>query len=853
MLYLNILKDFQVKDKRELIKRISCLIYDRFVVNLNAAGIQQNNGQYITKYIPVSSILIENMILSHGAMGCYQQGYKSGNIKWICFDFDCKDKNNPNIVELDERILQFTNVLDKLGIRYLKEFSGRRGIHIWVIFTTIIKKRIGYIILREILKQAGFELFESDKWGLDLFPATDSSRGNKVGKQVKFPLSCHKKTKTRSFFFNGSFVSLEDTESDCFFSNQLTILENYNPNDLENIVEKLGIDCEYKRTYEFKYRKYKVFGQVNISSHEVIDILSRTNVFKSIFNRMKSGQALSVDWTVLLGTLAHCDDDSSILKGIFEEFPTFDEGQTQKNIDKLKDYYYPATFGYLYQIYGMDREEALDPNATGLSYLMQQLGVDCENLVMEKYHSFNESIGLSDISNTIRKEQLYLLDNDEAPDVYIWNRLNMLNYYDKNQLQDEIKKVKTTGSFEKINNDFRVFDRIESEDRIRKMVSLSAHDRILTTHIALLFYCEFGKKYKKWNSYSFLPSLTSKNDIFFAWYFTWSKYIRQIRSFVEVPFFDNYSIVYIDLKGFYDHVDFIVVSDYVSNLLDTTLSNYLNALLEYNDYVMTHLNNGVRMGVPQGPAYARIISEVFLNLVLDEIMTRYEGKVFMYRYVDDIVFVCEPDLNPELFYSSVEKDLMVKGLPINEEKSRCFGRIGNLSEEDCGILLHKANFNNYLRDTWDGHILLDEEKKENLLKYIRENEFDIGYLGLFFSSETSDVAKKWCFDKYGKIIFESRLGRGSNFKRFYQYLFSNYELIKKVINNHWIDLIPLDSLNFSNFISVLYIFLQNNRISWQGFLLIRDCYLYSIKECSEICVDDKVVLDSLLDIKDSIC
>lgn len=74
--------------KKETIKKISELLYNNFVINNRAAAIQQEDGRYITMYIPVSIPLIEQMIKSNGSMGCYQQGYRSQYIKWICIDFD---------------------------------------------------------------------------------------------------------------------------------------------------------------------------------------------------------------------------------------------------------------------------------------------------------------------------------------------------------------------------------------------------------------------------------------------------------------------------------------------------------------------------------------------------------------------------------------------------------------------------------------------------------------------------------------------------------------------------------------------------------------------------------------------
>ena len=72
-------------------------VYELFVVNPYAIAIQQDNGKYITKYVPYDYFLLKGMLEKKGAAGCYQQGFKNGLVKWICLDFDCKDKKNPKI------------------------------------------------------------------------------------------------------------------------------------------------------------------------------------------------------------------------------------------------------------------------------------------------------------------------------------------------------------------------------------------------------------------------------------------------------------------------------------------------------------------------------------------------------------------------------------------------------------------------------------------------------------------------------------------------------------------------------------------------------------------------------------
>ena len=81
-------------------------------------------------------------------------------------DFDCKKKTNPPLDELYNLIkTSVLKKLDEIGISYITEFSGRRGIHVWIIFEEKISKKIGYSIIQELVKDLSFD---ESKFGLDL-------------------------------------------------------------------------------------------------------------------------------------------------------------------------------------------------------------------------------------------------------------------------------------------------------------------------------------------------------------------------------------------------------------------------------------------------------------------------------------------------------------------------------------------------------------------------------------------------------------------------------------------------------------------------------------------------------------
>ena len=826
---------------KDLIHDIAEQIYSLFVVNTAAAGIQQKDGIYITEYIPVTPFLIENMVLAKGSMGCYQQGYKTGYLKWICLDFDCKDKINPDVKKLhNEVIAPVTDFLNKNSIRYLTEFSGRRGIHVWIVFDHIIEKSLGFRILNEILRNVPFEGREEGNWGLDKFPATDSSKNNTVGKQVKFPLSTHR-AGGMSYFYRNAFEKRDDLGSDCFFRDQYEILCEYQENCVDYVMEALGLRDEYRKIIVPKYKKYRVLDTMELTVDELWSVLIKTRVFEQIYNRMRRGQSLPQDWTVILGTLSPCEKSTSLLCAVFRRFPNYDAEKTAKNIKHFKDRYFPATFEYLYYLYDLEIEDWLNPEMTGFEFLCANLDIMMPPLESHMVSGQAKKGIRLNIEDTINKEKEYLLYNDESPDIYIWNQLHLMRLIDRQELEEVVKTASSTGIYQGTVDSFRVFERKDSEDRVRKLVSLSARDRVVTTQLALELCCEYKQN---WRSFSYRPALTARKDIFYAWYQSWGNYIDKIRSFLRVPFFEEYEILFVDLRGFYDHIDFLAVYNALSERISEKASNILRSLISYNDMLMAQITAGSRIGVPQGPAYARIIAEIYLNKIFSDIEERYGNEIIVLRYVDDITIICRPGFNSIAFFNELRDILSKYGLPINTEKSHCYGMIQQLTDEQKKALLHIDNFNYDLRNDFKDEVLLDQERRRNLSHYLEDHSFDMRSLGYIFGSKTMQEAKEWCFKHYRKQIIGSSIGRGSNFRRFYEYIFKHKRYLNAVLSEKILEDIPVNSVNFSNFINTLYMVVQEQKIESHSFEQIKEEYLSTIEETS-VDANDLAVIDAL--------
>ncbi|MEG2464305.1 MAG: RNA-directed DNA polymerase, partial [Malacoplasma sp.] len=779
-----------------------------FVVNKSAAAIQQKDGKYYTHYFSLTPYIIGNMLKCHGSMGVYQQ--IKGKLKWICFDFDCRDKVAPNITDLYYNVVvPFCSDLKKNNISYLVEYSGRRGIHVWIIFDRLISKRLGYKIVCSLKSDLNFDVV---KFGLDLFPATPDASNNKVGKQVKIPLSTHQMSGKSSYFITEKSLDIENNS----LGMQYAILEKYEVNKVDDVLKTLNVDENETCNYIFKYKKFAI-NDINVSNYNNIEIrLKSINIFKELLNKVDNGNLLTRDYFVLLGTLGRIGSDYSFFKYILSKSDLYDDELTQDYIDKWGQNYYPATLGYLYDLYDLDLEETLDPNKTALDYLKDDInGISLEEFVPNT--CLNERDNLLNLDIVHRKEQKYFLNNDEVIDVSIYNDFLMYNDSIKNRIMKKIGNI-IKGEYN-INKDihFIKYLRKESLERTRDLISLNVEDRLITTYLSTNIAYSLRKNS---NAFSYNLSYFSHEDLFYNWYNSWQNFINKISLYFEIPFFEDLGIMVLDIHHFYDDIDFLAMYNHLSAKIKEAksvyrkeeLMNMFTYLLHFNEKMMRQIKN-TRRGVPQGPAYARILAEIYIDQIIEEhIKVKYESGIYIFRYVDDIVIFYEPSVDGRKLFEYFEKELNKVGLKLNLTKSKHYGQIKSISKSDKIDIMRSDKLTYELNKDKSSLFLLSDEKNAVYESYFKE-KYDINKSTLFLGKITDEFYKDKYFLENCKNIFEEEFGRGAAFIRFYDILFSNEKYIYLALKNNYFNLIPKNTINFSNFISCYYLAIKNRIIS----------------------------------------
>lgn len=837
---------FEGKILDTIIEQLAQREYELFVVNTSAAGVQGKDGNYYTKYFPVTPFLLRNMISTKGSLGCYQQKYRTNRIRWICFDFDCKDKENPDIHELYRVCIRpLVDFLRRNEIHYLQEFSGRRGIHIWIIFDEMITKELGFSILNSILSEIPEleEAINNDKWGLDKFPASGVSSSNVVGKQVKFPLSWHQ-SGSRSYFFEQEFQTQYDIESEEFYCSQFMIMSKAKMENAEELCRKLRVQIPEQN--QQLYVQYEISDGLLLSADEVISYLSETCVFKAIFDRMRKGQQQEIDWFVLLGTIGRLDSDGKILLAILERYPCFDEATTKENIRRHKEDYYPATFGYLYQMYNLKMESEIEPEETGYEFLLCRAGMDKpKRIEPEKIQIKNIKGRFDDLKTIISKEINYMKDNDEVISVEIMNSLLRVSDYELHRY-DKILREISTGElpYERLKPaGYKTYIRQE-EDKERLLVSLGRSDRIITTALMLKLCQEMGDE---WKSYSYQISFASNRYLFRSWFSSWGRYIRQIKSYLEVPFMNQNYVCYIDLKQCYNHVDLLIVYRYLEKKLNGTAKRCFEYLAYYNDELMKKIQDGSRIGVPQGPAYARALAELYLDNIVEKACAGIEkSKYNIFRYVDDIVvFSQNQDVALQL-YQTLITEFAKAGLPINQKKSHFPQKIEDMKQTFRERLLHRNQFNYDLVQNEYSGLLLEHERNVRINRYLAKNSFQIESLSYIYGNYSFDEAQYRCFYDYGKQIMSSRQGKGRGFRKFYTFVLEDQDLVQYALQNQWFQCVPVDSINFSNLISTMYYLINDHRLSNMVLDILFVYYLNEDFKFGLLSEEDRIVMDSIM-------
>ena len=819
-------------------KKIAEKLYENFVVNTSVAAIQQKGSKYFTVKSPITVSLIEEMLRGGYAIGTYQQLTNQNKLRWICFDFDCKNQNKENLCILKrEYVDALIAQLEDLQISYLLEFSGRRGIHVWIFLDQVISKDLAFTIVTKLRESFYNKILADERFGLDCFPKAGSGKiNNKYGLQVKLPLSRHQ-LGTYSYFIHKKEEQFDSVEyiGEEFLSKQLIFLERIKKNSIEELVDKLNITQKISTENIIKYHKKIIIGRRELTIKEIRDVFALDEVLSNIWLHITEGKLTGLEHIILLGIFGHIENGEQLLIEIMRKQQNYDSQITHNMITKYKKYYFPITFNYLYELYDKKNCPREKRNIFIDEYIFHELGISYKALDVS-----DSSNNINFVENIVDKEINYFMYNEEVYHLQTLYKLNSFSYYDYCKIEEIVNNIENGKYIIPSKIEFYQYIRKE-EDKQRVLISLGAQERVITTALTnkMIKYLQ-----KDYSSYSYHLNFGIGGDIFYPWISSWMRFKNDISQYFSYPIFENYSCVKIDIKGFYDNI-------YLQTMFDKILENknikqydkfkniykYLNSI---NEKIMLESVGDLR-GVPQGPAYARVLAEIVLDEVISsffECNNLYQ-VVKSYRYVDDMFMFFPSSINGERFIRELASFLEAKGLYLNLKKTKNYGKIGDLSITDKCELQEFRDLNydvfQVREENWINTIDKVEAEKIYIRYIYRKNSWDINDANLIFSEKVSISLQEKYFREFYTKILSSEYGRGSLFRKFYWKVYNDIKKLYSFFHNQDYTKVPRNSINYKNMLCMLVLCIDNIslNVNKDGLLAMKE-YLKGCDESEEV-------------------
>tara|TARA_R110001592_G_scaffold119760_3_gene323192 strand:+ start:278 stop:5869 length:5592 start_codon:yes stop_codon:yes gene_type:complete len=814
-----------------ILKKISEKLFTTFYVDDYKYGKQLPDGSYRLIKQRITSVTIEDMLKESKSLLTYQELHtlNDANINWVCIDLDISKQeidlntvNEDNLKLVKKSADEICSFLKSIKVPYLLEFSGRRGFHIWVTFEELLSKEDGYYLVQYILSNTQLQknIFA------DKFPAVPSVNKNSkgIGKGVKLPLSQNKVSNKLSFFiddkneFNFDESKWLSAPNNDFLERQYQILKE-NKSVSKEFVENLISEFKLNNNKEEKYPKSQIkkdtYLPEDITLDKILFSLKKCEHLKIILTDYQKGLGTR-ERNILCGLLGNLktqndpDFGRKVLLELFSNIKDFKPDVTIKKLSNIK-YLSPITCKFLGNCDSCKKNKIKSPIEL------------IDGVILEDKPNFEikniDSKLFSDLKRALKK---YSISNDEVP---LFTQLEKIEYTSELEIKSLVEEI-LNGRFPIEDKGFK-FERIEGE-KTRILFNLEHRNNIISTYFIFvlnnLFYTEISNF-----SYGYELSASFYNDnVFSNWFINWGKFSKNIEQVIFNEEYDNHFLIKIDIKGFYDNINIQRLGIKLYEEAPKNIKVILDELApedqkKYKNIVsylinLTKISTGDNeKGVPQGPAYARYLAEIYL-LGLDKIIENFirlnQGREFYYRFVDDGYIFLENEERAIELYANIEKWLNINDLLLNQSKSEIWNVKAyresdkfNRYKDDVKYTINKVNKTK--------NVLSDKEINDTI-KLLDNLTIDARFglkdnLRFFYFQFKDDTRLTYIRKRLAQILPFEKKGRGTLYMIFYKDLlatlpsvFNNLiENLDKIIGlslTHYLNTILLewDKINFTD-------------------------------------------------------
>ncbi|MCW3109327.1 MAG: hypothetical protein JWQ09_3833 [Segetibacter sp.] len=604
-------------------------------------GCQGNNNYY-----PINTCLDTDTLTKHiegiQTFGVYLLT-KTSKCNFICIDIDIPKGELKDVSFKDPKIkfeylkTALLDVISDLTTKLpftinnlLFEDTGGRGYHIWLFFDESIEGNKA-MLLGNILKEIHSLEFE-------FFPKQPNlTEKRKYGNLIKLPLGEHKKYDQRSRFFrieNDKIFLIPTIESNLL---HLSTIERVKVALIEDILREKKING-IKEVAFAGIESLKPFKRI-IYKKDILSLFNRCTALNQLEKKAKSRikfsrlEAFHLS-NLLLSVEESGNDLSRLLKLSYGQ--DYSEEIASKEI-KLLTQLKPSSCktlhdckicpSYCKKELKIRNEDRLQRNTNPLSVWLEPVKNskkirNIENILKKIADIDNVKIAYSRLKQYANKESAVFFDEFDF-DFFERNfevNINSISLALMNKVALPPFKFDIVNIPKKIDENGNL--------NYRQMVYASVFDQIVIQAVMNICGVLLEEKFEDY-SYGYRLNINDNksNKIFEDWREKYPQFRSNILNRLREPNIKYY--ICCDIKGYYDNiikdtlilkVRGIIDDEYVFDIVKKVLESY-------------SFSGTPERGLPQGPAYARAMANLYLNEFDKDICSKAS---YYFRYVDDL-------------------------------------------------------------------------------------------------------------------------------------------------------------------------------------------------------------------------
>lgn len=772
------------------LEKIALRLHELFVVGGHIYLQQRKDGRYSAMRRRLSAARIQRMLESGESLATFQ--FVNGVTRWICLDFDlargqeATDGSSALLADVWSATRKCSRTLKGLSIDHLVEFSGRRGFHIWVLLDGKVPRAVAHQLLDAILTRTGLA-GDLGPVKIDRFPSGPQGNGSR-GRAVKLPLSKHVVSGGYAYLIRDveQFhveTSLPRVSLDTgFIAAQCEVLNGVvlvHPADaLAVLGYRLAAGTVPRAALHYLQVEIRVANTLEPSLDNVLRCLCRCNCVKGVMDNITAGEKPDeATRLALVGLLVRLKSDirprlgMELLHQLFGRFPGYDRARTEHKIGSLA-HLFPPTCEQLNQKlpeHNCECSSFGEWPPSPIQYLAE-LGVEFKKVDPFELHP--------SARNSLRTAQLrYTHENDEVPLYWTTRELAGLSDTELSELCQPVVLQRRRQP------EYYTFERPEEGGGVRRLFALSARDKVWTTACILILE-QFIRPGRSENSFGYQiePYLVGQR-LFRPWLTQWRQFTSSIGELVYDPDYDEWGLLKLDVKSFYESIDLARLRVKLYDGPTPALRERFRALPEDIRDGCRQLADQLiglcrafgdgRRGVPQGPAFARFLAEVYL-MDFDALVESHPlvAPGNFARYVDDIFLIVPPSADLAELEAQLLHYLATLGLSHNPSKHfrgrvreyrgafRKYWQESKYSIDRVGRRYASAPAEEIQRAARDMYALVSSGER---------GEINTEHLNFFYTHLGRDPAVSSLQRDLERSLLQLKEGRGSLFNNFFRF------------------------------------------------------------------------------------